>query len=191
MIPQSLSRDEAKALLAACPNTTAGIRDRALFTLLYRGAMRISATLRIKPADIDYERNLVTIQSDKGGKGRTVPLDSQAMDILRIWAERRKSLGVNGHHALFCAVQGKALGNSIDASHYRRTIKRLREKAGIEKPCHLHVLRHTGATEMYEEGIPIATISRVLGHAHIATTDRYLHEIRPDLADEKLKEREW
>ena len=191
MIPQALTREEAKKLLDACPNTDAGIRDRALFAILYRGAMRIGATLRIKPADIDWERQLVTIHSDKGGKGRTVSLDEGVIDILRIWAERRKSLGVNGHHPFFCAIQGKARGNSVASSHYRRRIKRVQEKAGIERRCHLHGLRHTGASEMLEEDFSLATIARQLGHSHVSTTSGYLHELRPDLMNEKLKERVW
>jgi len=191
MKAQPLARPEAKALLDACANTDAGIRDRALLTLLYRGAMRIGATLRIRPADIDWDRQLVTIQSDKGGKGRTVPLDSGTMDVLRLWSERRRTIGVNGHHPFFCATNAPARGNQLDTSHYRRKIKRLRQKAGIEKRCHLHGLRHTGASELLEEGFDLATIAGVLGHSHVSTTSRYLHELRPDLMNERLKEREW
>ncbi len=191
MIPQPLTREEAKKLLDACPATDAGIRDRALFALLYRGAMRIGATLRLRPADFDWDRKLVTIQKDKGGKGRTVSLDNQVVDILRIWAERRKSLGVNGHHPFFCAIQGDARGNSINPSHYRRRIKRLQEKAGIERRCHLHGFRHTAASELLEEGFDIATIARQLGHKYASTTSQYIHQLRPDLMDEKLKERVW
>lgn len=191
MKAQPLTPEEAKKLLDACPDTTTGIRDRALFATLYRGAMRISATLRIKPGDIDWGHKLITIQRDKGGKGRTVPMDGQALDILRIWMERRTTFGINGHHPVFCATEGEARGNELDASQCRKRIKLLGKKAGIEKRCHLHGLRHTGASVMYEEGIPIATISRILGHASIATTARYLHDIRPDLMDERLKERVW
>ncbi len=191
MKPQPLTREEAKKLLGACPDTDSGIRDRALFVLLYRGAMRIGATLRIRPADIDWDRNLVTIQEDKGGKGRTVAMDRMAMNILRIWSERRKSLGINGHHPFICGVQADARGNSIDPSHFRRRIKQLGELAGIEKNCHLHGLRHTAASELLEESFDIAGIARRLGHAHVSTTSQYLHEIRPDLMDEKLIEREW
>lgn len=191
MLPQPLTREEAKKLLDACPDTNCGLRDRALFATLYRGAMRIGATLRIRPADIDWERHLVTIQDDKANSGRVVPLDDGVMDILRIWSERRKSLGINGHHPFFCTIDGETRGNSMASSHYRRRIKKLREKAGIEKRCHLHGLRHTGASELLEEGFDMATIARQLGHSHISTTSRYLHEIRPDLANEKLKEREW
>jgi integrase/recombinase XerC len=191
MQPQTLSRDEAKALLAACGNTTTGIRDRAVFATLYRGGCRINATLDIRPSDIDWERRLVTIHSDKGGKGRTITLDDDALDILKIWAERRKSLGINGHHPFFCAISKSTLGNRLDTSHFRRKIQSLRRKAGIDKRCHCHGFRHTAASELLEEGFDIATIAAQLGHAHTSTTSRYLHQLRPDLMHARLAERKW
>lgn len=191
MQPKPLSREEAKALLAACPNTTAGIRDKAVFATLYRGGTRITATLGIRPSDIDWERGLITIQNDKGGKGRTIAIDAGVLDILRAWSERRKSLGVNGHHVFFCATNRDALGNRLDSSHFRHKIKKLRVKAGIESRCHCHGLRHTAASELAEEGFSLATIARQLGHSHVSTTSRYLHDLRPDLMDGKLKERIW
>jgi len=191
MQPQPLSRNEAKALLAACSNTTAELRDKAVFATLYRGGTRIAATLRIRPSDIDWERRLIIIQSDKGGKGRTIALDPEAIDILRAWAERRKTLGVNGHNPFFCATNKQALGNPIDPSHFRHKIQKLRAKAGIEKRCHCHGLRHTAASELLEEGFDLATIAGQLGHAHISTTSRYLHQLRPDIMREKLTQRVW
>ena len=191
MQPQPLSRDDAKALLAACSNTSAGIRDRAVFATLYRGGTRISATLQIRPSDIDWERRLVTIHTDKGGKGRTIALDDRAMDILRAWSERRKSLGINGHFPFFCATNKQARGSGLDTSHFRHKIKALQKKAGIARRCHLHALRHTAASELLEEHFDLATIAGQLGHVHISTTSRYLHQLRPDLMNEKLKERKW
>lgn len=191
MQPQPLSRNEAKALLDACPNTTNGIRDRAVFATLYRGGTRISATLNIRPSDIDWEHKIITIHNDKGGKGRTIVLDSGALDILKTWAERRKSLGVNGHQPFFCATNKQARGKPLNPAHYRRAIKRAQKKAGIEKRCHLHGLRHTAASELLEEGFDLLTISTQLGHKHVSTTNTYVHKIRPDLANERLKQRIW
>lgn len=191
MQPQPLTRDEAKALLAACSSTTTGIRDKAVFAMLYRGGTRISATLKIRPSDIDWDRRLVTIHSDKGGNGRTITLDDGALDIIRTWAERRKSLGINGHCPLFCATNKQARGRHLDSSHFRHKIQKLRTKAGIEKRCHCHGLRHTAASELVEEGFPLATIAAQLGHKHVSTTSAYIHRLRPDLMDSRLKERVW
>ncbi len=191
MQPVPLSRDEAKSLLAACSNTSSGIRDKAVLTTLYRGGTRISETLKVRPADINWEKKMLVIQEGKGNKSRTIVLDDGALDVLKTWAERRKSLGINGHHVFFCATSKPARGNQLDSSFYRHKIKALQKKAGIERRCHLHGLRHTAASELLEEDFDIATIARQLGHAHISTTSRYLHQLRPDLMNEKLKERVW
>ena len=189
--PQVLSRSEARSLLAACPTTTAGIRDRACLTVLYRGGTRISATLEVKPSDVDWDRRLVTIHEDKCDSGRTVVLDAEAMDVLKVWAERRSSLNINGHCPFFCATNKPARGNRMSSSHFRHKIKDLAEKAGIEKRCHLHCLRHTAASELLEEGFDLATIARQLGHAQVSTTSQYLHQLRPDLMDARLAQRKW
>ena len=189
--PQPLTRQEARALLAACSNTTTGIRDRAVFTVLYRGGCRITATLKTRPADIDWPRGLITVHEDKGGKGRVVVLDAEAMDVLRVWMERRKALGINGHHVLFCATNVPARGNRLDSSHFRHKIKALRKKAKIQKRCHCHGLRHTAASEMCEEGIPLPIIAAQLGHKHVSTTSAYIHRLRPDIACERLRQRKW
>lgn len=153
--------------------------------------MRISATLRIMPSDIDWTRGMVTIHKDKGNKGRVVVLDNEAMDVLKIWAERRKALGINGHATFFCGTNKQALGNRLDPSHFRHRIKKMQVKAGITKRCHVHGLRHTGASNLLEEGFDLATIAGQLGHAYTSTTSRYLHQLRPDLMNQKLAERKW
>lgn len=191
MEPQPLSRDEAKALLAACGNSTTGLRDKAVFTVLYRGGTRITATLAIRPSDIDWDRHLITIHKDKGGKGRTIALDDDAFNILQAWNERRKSLGLNGRQPFFCATDKDALGKPLHSSHFRRKIKELGIKAGIEKRVHCHGLRHTAASELLEENFDIPTIAAQLGHASISATARYLHQLRPDLAHKKLVQRKW
>lgn len=191
MEPQPLSRNEAKALLDACSNTTAGIRDKAVFATLYRGGTRISATLKVRQSDIDWDRKTLVIHEGKGGKGRTVVLDDGVMEILKTWADIRKTFMLIPDLPFFCGVNSQALGNHIDSSYFRHRIQSLRKKAGIEKRCHLHGLRHTAASELLEEGFDIATIAAQLGHSHTSTTSRYLHRLRPDLMASKLKERSW
>lgn len=190
MRAQTLTKNEVQELFSTLGTCDADVRDKAVFSVLYKGGGRISATLRIMPGDVDWDRNLVIIHRDKGNKGRSIVLTDSAMTLLREWANRRRALGLNGDRPFFCAVQVDALGNPLAASHFRRKIARMRERAGIEKRCHLHGLRHTAASEWFEEGIPIGTISRQLGHSHVSTTSIYLHELRPDIGDARLRERD-
>lgn len=191
MKSQPFSKNEAIALINACPNTTAGIRDKALLALLYRGGTRISATLRIRPGDIDWDRKVLVIHKDKGNKGRTIVLDEDCLNILKIWSERRKSLGVNGKHPFFCGVNKNSLGKELSSSQYRHKFKKLQEDTGIEKRCHPHCMRHTHASELVQEGFDLATISRQLGHSSASVTARYIHELCPELMNEKLSQRKW
>lgn len=191
--PTPFSREEITAILAhvggSRPNSDAALRDKALIVMLYRGCMRISATLRIMPADIDWAHQLVRVYKDKGGRSRTVPLDAKAMSILRQWSRCRDLMGLTDDSPFFCRIRN--LGAPIDRKDVLRKFHTVCRAAGITRRVTLHLLRHTGASEMLAEGIPVATISRVLGHRQLATTYIYLHEICPELMDPQLTKREW
>jgi site-specific recombinase XerD len=162
-----------------------------VLALLYRGGMRIGATLKLRPIDFDWDTNLITVHSDKGGKGRTIVVDDGAMDVLRAWKERRYSLGISGHYPFFCATTEHTKGKPLKTAHFRGLIAALKKKTGIEKRCHLHMFRHTYASELLDEGFDLPTISRMLGHSFLSTTSNYLHELRPDLMNTKLRRREF
>lgn len=179
-------------MMAACPADRAtGVRDIALITLLYRGAMRISATLRLMPSDFDWERRLVRINNDKGGKSRTIALDKKTFQILGKWKKRRESLGFGDDTVFFCACKKNSNRSKLSDSSVRWKFKRLARKAGITKRMFPHLFRHTAASELLEEGFTVPAISRMLGHSNMITTFIYLHELRPDLMDIGLTQREW
>ncbi len=94
---------------------------------------------------------------------------------------------MNGRHPLFCNLKGKRLLTG----YCRNLFTRLGEKAGLDKRVHPHGLRHTGAAEMRSEGIDIGVISKQLGHASIATTDRYLNHLSPAAVVEAVRGRKW
>lgn len=166
------------------------VRDKAIIVFLYRGAARIGATLRMMPDDIDWEHNIVRIYKDKGGKTRTITLDERSMDFLRRWNVFRNHLGVPANVPFFCSCK-PPFTRHVDRAYIIQRFRKYCQKAGIDRPVNLHLLRHTGASELLEEGFDVATISRVLGHSSIQTTYRYLHELRPDIMNEKLSKRAW
>jgi site-specific recombinase XerD len=102
------------------------------------------------------------------------------MAIILRWMEKRRSLGLTGRQRLFCTLQGRPL----HPSYARTALHRLGERAGIEKRCHPHGLRHTMSFELMMEGVPVPVIQKQLGHASLATTERYLDHLAPrDLVD--------
>lgn len=177
-----LSRGEVEAMLRATGRGCIGKRDRALIVCLWRGGLRVSEALALKRKDIDLEQGTIRVLHGKGDQARTVGIDPQACAVLVAWmAELRRF-----HRGpIFCSLKGEPL----NASHVRRLLPRLASKAGIDKRVHPHGLRHTHAAELAAEGHPVNLIQAQLGHASLATTDRYLRHIAPRELVEAMRER--
>ena len=107
--------------------------------------------------------------------------------MLTAWLECRKRIGLNGHRPVFCTLKGQP----VSTAQVREMLPRRARRAGIEKRVHAHGLRHTGASEMVEEGIALLDIQHQLGHSSAATTDRYLHALNPVARAERLRSRTW
>ena len=183
-----LTDAEVQALLAGCSRKApTGIRNRALLALLYRGGLRISEALALKPKDLDAETGTLRILSGKGNKARTVGLDAGAFAVIELWLAARRKKRVGHQAPLFCTLAGKA----IKAPYIRALLPRLARKAGIEKRVHAHGLRHTHAAQLAAEGIPLNVIQAQLGHSNAATTSRYLQHIAPQELVQAMRKREW
>ncbi len=196
-----LTREEVEALLVACGQGRRGARDRALLTLLYRGAIRVGEAVTVRyPEDVrEVEGRLhVRIQYPKGwnpqpradGKRRkptpprTVALDERGTALVMEW------IAVRGDAPGPLLVTSR--GHRMWTSHARRLCRRLRVKAGITRRVHPHGFRHTCAGEMQREGSGLREIQAVLGHARPSTTDTYLRESGLDaVAIEATSRREW
>jgi site-specific recombinase XerD len=183
-----LTPDEVRALLAACSSRApTGIRNKALIAALYRGGLRLGEALALMPKDLDPDQGTVTVLHGKGDRRRTVGLDPAAMALVLRWVDRRKDLGIDGRRRLFCTLDGRPL----KPSYVRTLLPRLATRAGVEKRVHPHGLRHTLAFELMMEGVPVPIIQRQLGHASLATTQRYLDHIAPKEVIEVMQARVW
>ena len=174
---------EILRLLAACPNSTSGIRNRALLAVLYGAGLRITEGLAIKKADIDFKNHLVVIHNGKGGRARTVALMTTMFPHVEAWIERREKIGLKGRGPLFCThTQGEQLkqsGGPLMANYVRAFLKRLATELKLEKRLHSHAFRHSLANAMMEDGRPLNVIQQQLGHVSLATTERYLASLNP------------
>lgn len=198
---EPLTGDEVLALLAACPlNGAAGIRDRALISLMFRTGVRIGEALALKCADVNLARRTVNIRAGKGGKQRTAGLDDGTMISLQRWLDKRKEMRIRANgNPLFCAITGGAgggqwvrePGDPLGYDAARKMLKRRAETAGVDyKRIHMHVLRHSGAAELQAEGRSGHEISAWLGHERQSTTDAYLKHIAPPDLVEMARNRE-
>jgi hypothetical protein len=171
-----LTSVEVLGLIRACSSRApTGLRNRALIALLYRGGLRVGEALALHPKDIDSVRGTVSVLHGKGDRRRTVGLDPGAMAIVERWVEVRKTLVPKGRVPLLCTLEG----HRLQSSYVRALLPRLAAKAGIEKRVHAHALRHTHAAELASEGFPLNLVQQQLGHANLATTDRYLRHVAP------------
>jgi site-specific recombinase XerD len=156
-----------------------------LITVMYRGGLRFGEALALKPKDIDPDQGTIMVLHGKGDRRRTVGLDPGAMAIILRWIEKRRTLGLTGRQRLFCTLQGRPL----HASYVRTMLRRLGEKVGVEKRIHPHGLRHTMSFELMWEGVPAPVIQKQLGHASLATTQRYLDHLAPKDLVETMQRR--
>lgn len=187
--PEVYTQSEVTALMDACSRRgSTGPRDRALICVLWRAQLRISEALQLRPVDCDLDRCVIRVLRGKGRKARTVAIDRKAALELKIWIAKRASIdGATDDKPVFCTRRARG----IDSSYMRQKLPRLARRAGILKRVHAHGLRHTGASELADEGMSLVDIQHQLGHSSVATTDRYLHAINPRQRIERMRSRTW
>jgi integrase len=176
-----LTRDEVHRLLSACSRRGhAGLRNRALIVLLWRTGLRISEALALEVKDIDLEGGTVRVLHGKNDRARTVGIDAGALAILEDWMARRRELGVPRGAPVFCTITRPNIGSPVYSSVVREMLKDLAVKAGIEKRVHPHGFRHTHASELASENMPLNLIQKQLGHKNLAVTAHYIDHLQPE-----------
>jgi site-specific recombinase XerD len=172
---EPLTEAEVLALMRGCSQRApTGIRNRALVMVMWRVGLRVSEALDLRPADVNPDRGTVRVLDGKGHKPRTVGIDDDALTAIQRWLDVRRTMGFRTG-PLFCTLDG----THMQSNYVRAMMKRLGRKAGIDKRVHAHGLRHTNATELASEGVPVNVISKHLGHANSAVTARYLDHVAP------------
>ena len=181
-LPKVLSIEEIDALIAApdCSKPQ-GVRDIAMLELLYASGMRISELTELNIEDIHLTMGFVRVFG-KGRKERIVPLGRGALNALSNYLERAR-YELQGKYpktdALFISHRGKRLTRQ----GCWKIIKTHAEKARINKELTPHVLRHSFATHLIENGADLRAVQEMLGHADIATTQIYTHVSKTRLSE--------
>jgi len=195
VLPKSLARDEVETTLRGTTNggvqadskiaAALGLRDRAMLELLYAGALRVSELVGAALEDLKLESGYMLVRG-KGDKERIVPLGKPAQDALREYLE-------NGRPALMSArisKSGKASEQVVTTRNSpllfvargsrkltRQRVWQMVGRASAASGRHAspHMLRHSCATHMVENGADLRTVQTILGHADISTTQVYTH----------------
>ena len=175
-----LPADYLSRLLAACPPSPMGARDRAAVALFCLQGPRVSELAALDVADVDLVSNppTVRVRHGKGDKARTLYLATVDTRELRAWLDTRPSLAGPGEAALFVTTQGNQEGQPgrrMTDRSIRRRIDALLESSGLKRAgVSCHSLRHSFGTWSAAAGVPVAAISATLGHADIKTTGVYV-----------------
>ena len=180
-LPRCLSMSQVEALLDA-PDvaTPLGIRDRAMLEVRYATGLRVSEIIGLRPGDVDLDVGLLKCLG-KGRKERLVPLGSTACGwVRRYLADVRGALG-KGRGASSPALFLSQRGGPLSRMGLWGIVRRHAGTAGVQATLTPHVLRHSFATHLLENGADLRALQAMLGHADISTTQIYTHISRERL----------
>ena len=162
-LPTVLSKEEVLQLLEAAP----GVKYKAALSVAYGAGLRVSEVANLKLSDIDSKRKLIRVEQGKGKKDRYAMLSPGLLTILRdYWSVVKPKAWL---------FPGRDPVMPITTRQLYRVVRDTAEAIGIEKRVSPHVLRHSFATQLYEQGTDIRAIQVLLGHSKLDTTARYAH----------------
>lgn len=182
-LPKFLRPEEVEALMSAPDDSPAGLRDRALLELLYASGLRAGEAVRLEVGDLNLADGEVRVRHGKGRKERVALLGRAAVEALIEYLHRgRPSLAARARRGESRALLLNKYGERLSDRGVRRTLDKYAAVIGARLKITPHVLRHTFATHLLENGADLRAVQELLGHAHLSTTQVYTH-----LTPERLK----
>ena len=172
-LPKFLSVEEVDRLMAQ-PDVTMplGLRDRAMIELLYATGMRVSELMNVRVSELHLDEQFMTCIG-KGNKERLVPIGEQAADWITKYQRtaRRELLKGRSSPRLFV----NARGGPLTRVGFWKILKQYGRKGQLPSTLSPHVVRHSFATHLLENGADLRAIQMMLGHADLSTTQIYTH----------------
>jgi len=155
-----LTKQEVVKLYEAAGNDLLGVRDRAILSLYYGCGLRRQEGVNLLREDIDFRRSYLHVKKGKGSRDRIIPMSSAVRSDLQAFAQSTPE------RARYLSICGQTVLNRV---------KKLSERAGINKVVTVHGLRHSIATHLLSEGMDLGEIRQFLGHSSLDTTQIYTH----------------
>jgi integrase/recombinase XerD len=183
-LPKVLRPDETAALLAAAdPDTTLGLRDRAMLEVLYGAGLRVTELVALPLGALDSRAGVLRVFG-KGGRERLVPLGEPALAAVDAYLEGARPALLRAGHPGTDAMFLSRRGAPMTRQNFFARLRKLARIAGISSDrVSPHVLRHAFATDLLEGGADLRAVQAMLGHADLSTTQIYTHVSRARLRD--------
>jgi integrase/recombinase XerD len=176
VLPKALASDELESVLQGPPRTkddkvsqALTSRDRAMLEVFYAGALRVSEIVNLKLEDLKLELGYVLVRG-KGDKERIVPLGRAAQEIVQEYLRGARMVLANGRSSPHLFIARGARGITR-----QRVWQMVNAASAQSRHASPHMLRHSCATHMVENGADLRTVQTILGHADISTTQVYTH----------------
>ena len=178
-VPSVLTSEEVELLLEQPKDVDLkGIRDKAMLEFAYATGMRVTEIISLNLDDVNLEEGYVTCKN--GNKQRNIPLGKMSLKALKEYIEEARDILIKSEaeQALFVNING----GRLTRQGFWKIIKYYKEQAHITKDITPHVLRHSFATHLLQNGADIKAIQTMLGHSDISSTQVYMQ-----FQDEGLK----
>ncbi|MDQ6951296.1 MAG: tyrosine recombinase XerC [Mariprofundales bacterium] len=173
-LPRALPPDQSAALFTANPNPKVAepwqARDQTMVALLYGCGLRVSELVALNIGDLNLSSRQLQVEEGKGNKQRLVPIPKQAVAMVRHYLQLRPL-----NAALQPALLINQRGGRLTSRSVQRLLKKIARSIGIDDAVTPHRLRHSYATDMLVGGADLRAVQELLGHASLATTERYTH----------------
>lgn len=169
-VPNTLSVDEVEFLLQQPEvHSPKGIRDRAMLELLYATGIRASEMIGLKCSNLNLELGYILCEGEKSN--RAIPFGKQVGEVLSLYLEQGRSQLLKEENDILFLNRN---GNGLTRQGFWKIIKGYAKKAGIEKEITPHMIRHSFALHLLQNGSNIQRVKERLGHAELSVTESYI-----------------
>ena len=170
-LPKFLSYTDVSQLLDSSKQTDyLSLRNYAIMETFYSTGIRVSELVNLNFQDVDFISGVIKVYG-KGKKERILPIGKQALKVIKVYLDKRKTLGDGAKSALFL----NRFGQRITERSVDRVVKKIALKTGIRTDISPHTLRHSFATHLLDRGADLRSVQELLGHASLSTTQIYTH----------------
>ena len=172
-LPETLNEQHVRSILESVDTTKLlGRRDLAILEMFYASGLRLSELCGARLENLDLDEGFVRV-TGKGGKTRIVPVGGKALEAVQGYLknERPELVKQKTSSWIFLSIRG----GKLSPERVREIVKQRAKNAGIEQNVYPHLLRHSFATHLLQNGADLRVIQDMLGHADISTTQIYTH----------------